>query len=262
MPDFAELQAVAEVAARAGAAELLHWRDKFTAREKSSRDLVTDADWASQKAIEAVIRREFPDHGFLGEETPDCEQLKQPYCWIVDPLDGTTNYVHGFPFYAVSVAVAHEGRIVTGAIFIPTVNESFTAVQGLGALLNGQPISVSKATTLSRALVAVSFPPHPQPDDPDIQAFTRISPLCQGVRRTGSAAINLAYVACGRLDAHWACFIHSWDSAAGVLLIEEAGGVVASFDAKPYDVAKGDYLVASTRELFGEIAPLLDPSSP
>jgi myo-inositol-1(or 4)-monophosphatase len=257
MPDFARLQSVAEAAARAGAAELLLWRDKFTAREKSARDLVTDADLASQKAVEAVIREEFPDHGFLGEESPDREQLKQPFCWIVDPLDGTTNYVHGFPFYAVSVAIAFEGQLAAGAIFDPTANECFTAARGLGSRLNGQPISVSKTAMLDRALVAVSFPPHPHPDDPDIQAFMRVSPECQAVRRTGSAAINLAYVACGRLDAHWAHSIHSWDSAAGVLLIEEAGGVVACFNGGPFDVSKGDYFVASTRELFEQIAPLL-----
>jgi myo-inositol-1(or 4)-monophosphatase len=257
MPNFAELLAVAESAARAGAAELLVWRDKFTSREKSARDLVTDADLASQKAVEAAIHQAFPDHGFLGEESPDREQLQRPYCWIVDPLDGTTNYVHGFPFFAVSVAVVHERQLVAGAIFDPINNECFTAARGEGGQLNGQPIHVGKVTRLNEALVAVSFPPHPQPNDPDIEAFLRVSPVCQAVRRTGSAALNLAYVACGRLDAHWACYIHSWDSAAGVLLVEEAGGVVAAFNAEPYNVANGDYCVAGTRELFEQIAPLL-----
>jgi myo-inositol-1(or 4)-monophosphatase len=259
IPDFARLRAVAEAASRAGAAELVQWRDKFTTREKSARDLVTDADLASQRAIEAIIRREFPDHGFLGEESPDREQLKRPYCWIVDPLDGTTNYVHGFPFYAVSVAVTHEGQLAAGAVFDPILKECFTAARGSGATLNGERIAVSKTSALEKALVAVSFPPHPAPNDPDIQSFLRISPECQAVRRTGSAAINLAYVACGRLDAHWACFIHSWDSAAGVLLNEEAGGVVASFAGGPYEVAQGDYFVASTRELFEQTLPFIHP---
>jgi myo-inositol-1(or 4)-monophosphatase len=257
MPDFARLQEVAEAASRAGAAELLLWRDKFTTREKSARNLVTDADLASQRAVKAVIRENFPVHGFLGEESPDCRQLQEPYCWIVDPLDGTTNYVHGFPFYAVSVAVAHEGQLAAGAVFDPMANECFTAARGLGARLNGQPIAVSKVDVLDQALVAVSFPPHPSPHDPDIEVFMRVSPECQAVRRTGSAAINLASVACGRLDAHWAHSIHNWDSAAGVLLIEEAGGVVAAFNGGPYDVAKGDYFVASTRKLFEQLAPLL-----
>jgi myo-inositol-1(or 4)-monophosphatase len=219
MPDFARLLTVCESAARAGAAELTAWRDKFTSREKSARDLVTDADLASQRAIEKVIRSEFPEHGFLGEENPDSSQLELPYCWVVDPLDGTTNYVHGFPFYAVSVAVAHEGQLAAGVVIDPLANECFTAARGLGSHLNGKHIAVSKTTQLNHALVAVSFPPDPQSDSPDIQAFLRISPECQAVRRTGSAAINLAYVACGRLDAHWAYSIHSWDSAAGVLLV-------------------------------------------
>jgi myo-inositol-1(or 4)-monophosphatase len=261
MPDFARLRAVCEAAARAGAEELMALRDKFSYREKSRHDLVTDADLASQRAIEQAIRREFPDHGFLGEESPDEAQLELPYCWIVDPLDGTTNYVHDFPFYAVSVAVAYEGQLAAGAVLNPLGNECFTAGRGLGSLLNGSPISVSTATGLNQALVAVSFPPQPQNKDPDIEAFLRVSPRCQAVRRTGSAAINLAYVACGRLDAHWAHSIHSWDSAAGVLLIAEAGGIVRSFAGDEYQVANGDYCVAGTRELFDEVVALIQPKS-
>jgi myo-inositol-1(or 4)-monophosphatase len=259
MQDIVRLLAVCESAARAGAAELAAWRGKFTSREKSARDLVTDADLASQRAVEKVIRQEFPEHGFLGEESPDREQLNLPYCWVVDPLDGTTNYVHGFPCYAVSVAVALEGEVVAGAVIDPLANECFTSARGLGSRLNGHPFAVSATTDLNHALVAVSFPPHPQPDSPDIQAFMRVSPECQAVRRTGSAALNLAYVACGRLDAHWAYFIHSWDSAAGVLLVEEAGGVVGSYTGGKYNVADGNYCVASTRELFEQVLPLIQP---
>jgi myo-inositol-1(or 4)-monophosphatase len=259
MPDFASLLTVCEAAARAGAAELVAWRSKFTSREKSARDLVTDADLASQQAIEKLIRKAFPDHGFLGEESPDRTQLELPYCWIADPLDGTTNYVHGFPFYAVSVAVAHEGQLAAGVVLDALTGECFTAARGQGSKLNGATVHVSQATQLEQALVAVSFPPNPQPDAPDILAFMRVSPLCQAVRRTGSAALNLAYVACGRLDAHWAHYIHPWDSAAGVLLIQEAGGIVASYSGAPYRVADGNYCVAGTRELFDEVLPLIQP---
>jgi myo-inositol-1(or 4)-monophosphatase len=259
MPDFASLLTVCEAAARAGAAELVAWRSKFTSREKSARDLVTDADLASQQAIEKVIRVAYPEHGFLGEENPDRTQLELPYCWIADPLDGTTNYVHGFPFYAVSVAVAHEGQLAAGVVLDALTGECFTAARGQGSKLNSQPIRVSQTTQLEQALVAVSFPPNPQPDAPDILAFMRVSPLCQAVRRTGSAALNLAYVACGRFDAHWAYYIHPWDSAAGVLLIQEAGGIVASYSGAPYRVADGNYCVASTRELFDEALPLIQP---
>lgn len=259
MQDFARLLAVCEAAARAGATELLAWQDKFTSREKSARDLVTDADLASQRAVQETIRQEFPDHGFLGEESPDRSQLELPYCWVVDPLDGTTNYVHGFPCFAVSVALAFEGQLAVGTVINPLNGECFTTARGQGSYLNGLPISVSKATHLSHALVAVSFPPQPQSDSPDVQAFLRVSPECQAVRRTGSAALNLAFVASGRLDAHWAHFIHSWDSAAGVLLVQEAGGVVGSFAGGEYEVAQGDYCVASTRELYDEILPLIQP---
>lgn len=259
MPDFASLLTVCEAAAKVGAAELVAWRSKFTSREKSARDLVTDADVASQHAIEKVIRNAFPEHGFLGEESPDRSQLDKPYCWIADPLDGTANYVHGFPFYAVSVAVAHKGQLAAGVVLDALNGECFTAARGLGAKLNGQSIRVSQCTQLEQALVAVSFPPNPRPDAPDIQAFMRVSPICQAVRRTGSAALNLAYVACGRLDTHWAHYIHPWDSAAGVLLIEEAGGIVASSSGEPYRVESGNYCVASTRALFDEVLPLILP---
>lgn len=261
MPDFARLLTVCEAAARAGAAELLAWQGKFATREKSARDLVTDADLASQKAVQAIVQAAFPDHGFLGEENPDRQQLQLPYCWVVDPLDGTTNYVHGFPCFAVSVAVAFENQLAAGVVMNPLNGECFTAARGLGSKLNGAPIHVSDVTQLDHALVAVSFPPNPRPDSPDIQAFLKVSPECQAVRRTGSAALNLAFVACGRLDAHWAHFIHSWDSAAGALLIQEAGGIVRSFNGEAYDVAQGDYCVASTPQLFEQVINRIQPST-
>ncbi len=257
MPDFTTLLETCELAARAGAKELLRWRDRFTAREKGACDLVTDADFASQQAIREVIRSVYPDHGFLGEESPDLIQLERPHCWVVDPLDGTTNYVHGFPFYSVSVAVAQEGRIIAGAIYDPLAKMCFKAALGQGSWLNGEPIKVSGEKEIGQALVAVSFPPQARSDSPDIKAFLRISPICRAVRRTGSAALNLAYVACGWLDAHWASAIHSWDSAAGVLLVSEAGGVVGSFGGGEYNIAQGDYCVAGSPELFASVQRLL-----
>lgn len=257
MPELSILLETCEIAVRAGSEELLRWRDLFTAREKGMCDLVTDADFASQQAIRDVILTEFPDHGFLGEESPDFVQLERPYCWVVDPLDGTTNYVHGFPFYSVSVAVAQEGRIVAGAVYDPLAKMCFKAALGQGSWLNEEPIKVSGETEIGQALVAVSFPPQARTDSPDIRAFLRISPICRAVRRTGSAALNLAYVACGCLDAHWAAAIHSWDSAAGVLLVSEAGGVVGSFGGEDYNIAQGNYCVASSPELFASVQRLL-----
>jgi len=262
MPAIAQLMATCESAARAGARELMDWRGRFSTREKSARDLVTDADLASQKAVEAVIRGQFPDHGFLGEEDPDIEQLKRPYCWVVDPLDGTTNYVHDFPFFAVSVAVAKEGNLVAGCVFDPLREECFLAGLGEGSWLNGSRISTSNTTDLEQALLAVSFPPSPQINDPDFQAFLKVAPLCQAVRRTGSAALNLAYVANGRLDAHWAHFIHPWDSAAGVLLVREAGGVATASRGGEFELATGNYSVASNRQLYDTLQPWIAGNEP
>jgi myo-inositol-1(or 4)-monophosphatase len=261
MRDFSGLLESCQKAAQAGAAELLAWRGRFSAREKSARDMVTDADLASQRAVQGVIRAAYPDHGFLGEESPDPGQLALPYCWVVDPLDGTTNYVHGFPCFAVSIALVAEGSLVAATILDPIAQECYTASLGAGSFLNGQPIRVSDVRTLDQALVAVSFPPCPQPNSPDIRAFLRVSPLCQAVRRTGSAALNLAYVACGRLDAHWAHQIHSWDSAAGALLVAEAGGIVRSYAGGPYQVQQADYCVASSQELIDQLHPLLMESA-
>lgn len=260
MTETLELLATCEAAARAGAHQLMAWRGRFSAREKAASDLVTDADLASQEAIRTVILGKYPDHGFLGEEHPDYQQLSRPFCWIVDPLDGTTNYVHDFPCYAVSVAVAQEGRLVAGAIFDPLSEEFFLAAAGQGAHLNGKPIAPSTATLVEKALVAVSFPPQLRADAPDWQAFFQVASRCQAVRRTGSAALNLAYVACGRLDAHWAHKIYPWDSAAGVLLVREAGGVVTASRGSAFQLARGDYFAAGTSQLHQALLPLIAPT--
>ena len=258
MADIQQLLATCEQAAKAGAEQLMQWRGRFATREKQARDLVTDADLASQKAINEVILSQFPDHGFLGEEDPNPDQLNLPYCWVADPLDGTTNYVHDFPCFCVSVAVAHEGQLVAGVVFDPLRNECFSAGKGQGSQLNGQPVQVGTTSQIDQALVAISFPPTPQEDAPDVIAFRKVAPLCQAVRRTGSAALNLAYVACGRLDAHWAHYIHPWDSAAGVLLVEEAGGTVTSSKGDAYNLAAGNYFAAATPSLHQSLLPLIN----
>ncbi len=257
MPTAEELLATCEQAAAAGAAELMSWRGRFASHEKSARDLVTDADFASQAAVYAVIQGKFPDHGFLGEEDPDPQQLEKPYCWVVDPLDGTTNYVHDYPCFAVSVAVAEQGQLIAGVVLDPLREECFRVAQGLGSQLNGQAIHTSNTTALERALVAVSFPPDLRADSPDLRAFLQVAPQCQAVRRTGSAALNLAYVASGRLDAHWAHFIHPWDSAAGVLLVREAGGVASASNGGEFCLAQGDYAVSATAQLHETLLPLI-----
>jgi myo-inositol-1(or 4)-monophosphatase len=256
-PTTEEILRVCEKAAHAGAEQLLAWRGRFETREKSPRDLVTDADYASEAAVRAVIAAHFPDHGILGEEAPAMDQLDLPYCWVVDPLDGTINYAHGLPCYGVSVAVAHEGTLLAGVVFDPERNEQFSAGRGLGATLNGSPIFTSPAEKIEESLVAVSLPPTLNEASPDLQAFLKVGPICQAMRRTGSAALNLAYVACGRLDAHWAHEIHPWDAAAGILLVREAGGAATAVDGQPFDLRRADYLAAATRPLHERLVPLV-----
>lgn len=255
-----QLLATCEASCRAGGEQLMNWQGKFAAREKSARDLVTDADIASQEAVRELVLSNYPDHGFLGEESPDLTQLENTYCWVVDPLDGTANYVHGFPCFAVSVAVACNGELVAGGVFDPQREEMFLAAAGKGATLNGKAIRTSDVQELDASLMAVSFPPRFTLDMPDAKAFLKLAPQCQAVRRTGSAALNLAYVACGRLDAHWAFQINPWDSAAGVLLVREAGGTVTAATGKDFDLKQADYLVAASdilhRRVRDEMADL------
>lgn len=253
-----ELLAVCELAARAGAERLLDWRGRFATREKALHDLVTDADLASEQAIRRVIADHYPDHGFLGEESAVAAELDRPYCWVVDPLDGTINYAHGLPCYAVSVAVAHRGQLQAGVILDPERGECFTAAAGEGAALNGVSMSPTRVQLVGSALVAISLPAQVASDSPDLLALLRVAPHCQALRRTGSAALNLAYVACGRLDAHWAHDIHPWDSAAGVILVQEAGGVATSCRGVPFDLATGDYLAAATPELHAALRELVN----
>ena len=257
MPENDQLLATCAAAVRAGGEQLLAWRGRFSTKAKCDRDYVTDADLASQEAIRAIILEKYPDHGFLGEESPDHEQLERPICWVVDPLDGTTNYIHDFPCYAVSVAAARRAQPAAGAVYDPLTEELFLATAGGGATLNDDPIRVSEAVEMAESLLAMSFPSRMNLETPDVKAFLQAAPRCQAMRRTGSAALNLAYVACGRLDGNWAFDIHPWDSAAGVLLVQEAGGVASSVLGDGYDLASGNYLAAATSELHKALCSIM-----
>lgn len=254
-----KLMQVAEDAARAGGAALCDWRGRFSTREKAPADLVTDADVASQEAIRSVIAKQFPDHHFLGEESSEARQLPKggTIAWVVDPLDGTTNYVHGFPFYAVSVAAVQDDHILAGVIYDPLRDAAYCAGAGEGAWLGTSRISTSGTTKLADALTAVSFPPQVRADSPDLLDFLAVVGHCQAVRRTGSAALNLVGVAAGQLDAHWAWSINAWDVAAGVLLIREAGGTVTGAGGGPFDLWRADFLAASTPSLHAELCRCL-----
>jgi myo-inositol-1(or 4)-monophosphatase len=263
-PQLREWLSVAESAARRGAEQLEYWRTRFSVREKSRADLVTDADFAAQQAIHSVLHSTFPSHGFLGEEdAPETIRGRvadgAPPTWIVDPLDGTTNYVHDVPCYCVSIGLMVEGEIVVGVIFDPRQKEMFAAVRGLGATLNGAPMRVSQVTTLQCALISTGFPPDPAAQERNLIWWRALSHRAQALRRTGSTALNMAYVACGRFDGYWAFDNQPWDVAAGVALIQEAGGRVTQVDGSAIDVFKSD-LVGTNGHLHKEMQSMLNKS--
>jgi myo-inositol-1(or 4)-monophosphatase len=247
---------VAERAARSGGEALLAWKTRFSVRAKGPADLVTEADLASQEAIRQVVLGAFPEHGFLGEEGPPQESSEE-YCWIVDPLDGTTNYVHGAPFYAVSVALVRGAEILAGVVFDPVSEECFTSSRGRGAWLNGQRLHVSPVALLEESLVAVSFAATVSRNGPEVTAFQDVLVRAQAVRRLGSAALNLAYVAAGRFDASYAGDTKPWDVAAGILLVQEASGIVTRPDGHPLTRPLGRYLAAANSSLHASLVPLV-----
>lgn len=261
---------VCEEAARAGAAVLQSWRGRFAVSTKGPKDFVTEADLASQTEIRRLVTAAFPGYGFEGEETlPDTAgdtPPTNPLRWVVDPLDGTTNYVHGYPAYCSSVALADGDRLLVGTIYDPITDECFTARAGHGAWLNGQPLTASTAKDPGDALAAVSFPAHSAPDSLAVRDFLAVLPAVRAVRRSGSSALNLAYLAAGRLDAFWARRIASWDVAAGLLLVQEAGGVtaplvppggVAGEPGETVPLANPAFIAAGTPELLTTLRDMM-----
>lgn len=256
------LIATAKKAAEAGGAVLMDWRGRFSAREKGPADFVTDADVASQEAVKQIVTAEYPQHAFLGEEQADSQSrpTDDQICWICDPLDGTTNYLHDFPCFGVSVGVARGNELLAGVIYDPMRDELFWAGQGAGAWLGETRLATSRGRKLAESLVALSLPANVQSDAPDVKDLISVIGRCQAIRRTGSAALNLAYVACGRLDVHWARRIQPWDVAAGVLLVREAGGHVTNSAGGDFDLWAADFLAAADGPLHAEMRSVLsDP---
>jgi len=248
-------------AARAGGAvlqDLLH-RDRTVAYKQNVSDLVTDADRQAEAAVVGCIRAHFPDDAILAEER-GAEVGRSPYRWIVDPLDGTTNYAHRFPIYCVSVAVETGGQVLAGAVYDPTRDEMFAARRGMGATLNGQRIRVSDVPDLDRALLATGFS-YDLRTNPrnNLQQFADLSHQARAVRRPGSAAVDLCYVAAGRLDGFWELHIQPWDMAAGALIVEEAGGRMSRLDGGVHSIYCGE-LVASNGTIHAALLAALRDS--
>jgi myo-inositol-1(or 4)-monophosphatase len=237
-------------AVQAGGDAIQSWVGKFEVRKKGPADLVTQADVASQEAIRRIVLGAYPNHSLLGEE--DDGNTCNPHAefrWIADPLDGTTNFVHGVPFYCVSLALEHEGKPLVGAVYNPVSGECFTAAAGQGAWLNGKPIRTSQVTELSEALAIMGLPPQVKPDSSDLLVFLEAIYGCQAVRRSGSTALNLSFLAAGRFDVFWGFDAKIWDVAAGVLLVQEAGGALSSPQRTEYRFS-GDPLFAAANPLL------------
>jgi myo-inositol-1(or 4)-monophosphatase len=225
--------------------------DTLSPVEKRLNDFVTEVDKQAESIIIQTILQAYPQHAILSEETG--AQGENDYCWIIDPLDGTTNYIHGFPHFAISIGVSHKGRIEQGLIFDPVKQETFMASRGEGARLNDRRIRVSKKTELQGSLLGTGFTPY-QPEflPSHLQTLQTLFPLTAGIRRAGAASLDLAYVAAGRLDGFWELGLSPWDIAAGSLLVLEAGGMVS--DTKGgNDYLENGNIIAGNLKIFKAI---------
>lgn len=232
-----------EVAREAGGllAELFPHPQEITYKRRS--DLVTQADRRSEALIVGRLRDRFPQHRIVAEEGGG-QQTNSDYCWYVDPLDGTTNFAHGYPVFCVTMGLAYRGEVVTGVAYDPIREELFTAELGSGAYLNGRRLHVSKAAHLEECLVATGFPPFATNHELNIEFYFRFTQKSHGIRRAGSAALDLCSVAAGRFDGFWELKLNPWDKAAGSLMVREAGGRVSDISGRPFDLL-GDDIFAS-----------------
>ncbi|MBA62745.1 MAG: inositol monophosphatase [Planctomycetaceae bacterium] len=262
------LEDLAIDAAKQAGRLLATMQDSINPREKAPKDLVTEADVASQKRIFEIIAEARPTDFFLGEEdltaeselpglkrtvgaSTDLTELK--YCWVIDPLDGTANYVHKLQTYSVSIALLNYGDPIVAVVYDPVMDDCYSATRGEGARVNGDPIEHSGVEELSRALVAASFSAGVERGSPEVDRWVEMLYECQALRRLGSAALNLCYVAQGGLDGYWATSVKIWDIAAGILIVREAGGTITSFDGGPVRIQEAKFIAAATKKLHKQM---------
>ncbi|MBV8903820.1 MAG: inositol monophosphatase [Acidobacteriia bacterium] len=248
------VDAAIEIAREAGQVLLAHRGVDFEL--KGEHDLVTAADRASEQLVIKRLKERFPAHGIVAEEGGRAE-MHAPMRWYVDPLDGTTNFAHDFPMWNVTLALAKNEEVIAGVVYDPLNRELFAAEHGAGARLNGAPMHVSKARSLNEALVATGFPSRRRHQNVNIHFYYQLAMETHGVRRGGSAAIDLAYTACGRLEAFWEFGLNPWDMAAGTLLVQEAGGTVSGMRGEPLDL-HGRYVLADNGAIHDEIVSLFE----
>lgn len=255
-PDPVFLATAAEIVLRAGEIQMSRRATGFKVEKKGAIDLVTEVDLECEHLCRAIVAERFPDHDVLAEEMGGAPPGSS-YRWVFDPLDGTTNYAHGLPVFCSSLALEVNGRAEVGAIYDPTREELFTAERGVGAFLNGQPLRVSSTASLQDALLATGFPydVHKQTGDL-VELFGAFLGRARAVRRLGSAALDLCYVAAGRFEGFWEQHLHPWDVAAGALVVAEAGGRVTGMDGAPFDPG-AKHLVASNGRLHDDMVGVI-----
>jgi myo-inositol-1(or 4)-monophosphatase len=254
------LEVALEAAREAGAVLLSEHSQPQKISYKGDVDLVTETDKRSEAIVVGRLRREFPDHRIVAEEGSSGAAGASRYEWHVDPLDGTTNFAHGYPCFAVSIGLLEDGKPLVGVVFNPVSDELFSAVRSEGAFLNQKPIHVSDMKKLATSLVSTGFPTHNRAANLNIHYYWQFTLRSHGVRRDGSAALDLCSVACGRFDAFWEFGLNSWDTAAGILMITEAGGIATDLHGGPYHPGGPDLLVtnghihAEMRQMMAEVA--------
>ena len=267
------LEALAINAAKEAGQLLAAMQDSINPREKAPKDLVTEADVASQKKILEIIAEVRPNDYFLGEEdltdesdlpgldrtvgsSTDLSELE--YCWVIDPLDGTANYVHKLQTYSVSIALLSYGKPIVAAVYDPVMDDCYSASLGEGARVNGKPLKNSGVDELARSLIAASFSAGVERGSAEVDRWVEMLYECQALRRLGSAALNLCYVAQGGLDGYWATSVKIWDIAAGVLIVREAGGTITSMDGQPLKIQEAKFIAAATEKLHKQMFEVLN----
>ncbi len=242
------LETAKEAAYEAGEIQLSYMgKAKEIDFKSCQNDLVTIADKKSEEKIITIIKTYFPDHAILGEETGCHRETESEYLWVIDPLDGTTNFAHNFPHFAVSIGLVRNNKIIMGVVYDPCKNELFWAAEGNGAFLNSEEIKVSATVELKKSLLATGFAPMKEHDlDENLALFKKFMLNSQAIRRPGAAALDICYVACGRLDAFWELKLNPWDVTAGACIAKEAGGEVTNYYSNDFDIYKKSIIVSNT----------------
>lgn len=246
-----------EASAKAGEIIRENFHKKKLIDYKGRINLVTNVDIEAEKVVIEIIRNYYPKHNILTEETEHKQNPDQEYCWVIDPLDGTTNYVHGFPFVCVSIALQKNGKSVVGVVYNPILNELFFAEKGKRCVRNDEEIHVSDNPDFSKSLLATGFPYDMLNDARNnIQYFSKLIKQCRGIRRPGAAALDICYVACGIFDGYWELELYPWDTAAGIVILEQAGGQVSKFDGSEFSIFDKE-IVATNGKIHEEMLEIL-----